>query len=132
MTTTRATTRWRGYAGALVAIVGAAALVMTFLPASGTNLTVWVTFLGERYVVGRGSDASVMALLVIASALVPFGAFFAAVRVSSAAYAAVGRSKVRWAVALAGLLIVKDLSVVIVAVYFLLRVFPSLRRANSH
>ena len=104
-------------------------------PTISSTTTVWVHFLGRRFVVARGGIPSVIApiVLLLFAVFIPGWALINAVRTPQSSFTALGRRRSRWVAALALLFLIPDASFLVVPIYYLLRVRPqlNLQRADA-
>ncbi|NNN02966.1 MAG: hypothetical protein HKL87_03100 [Acidimicrobiaceae bacterium] len=106
--------------------VTSAAIGLMVSPRSA-NTTVSARLFGHNLVVAHGG-ASTFALMVMffVGFWVPGWAIVNAIRTPKSTFASLGRSKARWVASMVILFVIGDASLVLVPIYYLLRVRPQL------
>jgi len=97
------------------------------------NTTVSVRFLGHHFVVARGGVPGVLAPigLLLVGILIPAWAIIDAMRTPKSIFTSLGRSKGRWVASMIILFLIGDVSLLLVPIYYLLRVRPQLNRKQA-
>jgi hypothetical protein len=122
---------WR----AIPVVLGIVAIVVVglLIVPSSANTTVWIHFLGRRFVVARGGAPATIApiFLLLIAILIPAWAIINAVRTPKSTFTSLGRSKGRWVVSMIILFLIGDVSLLLVPIYYLVRVRPQLNRKHA-
>ncbi|MBW4078399.1 MAG: hypothetical protein HIU84_07815 [Acidobacteria bacterium] len=113
----------------IVAIVAFGLLITT----RSTNPTVWVRLLGHHFELARGGIPATIAptVLLLIGVVIPAWAIINAMRTPKGTFASLGRSKSRWVVSMIILFLIGDASLLLVPIYYLLRVRPQLNRVQA-
>jgi hypothetical protein len=111
--------------GGIIAVVGG-----LLIGSPSANTTVWVRFLGHRLVVTHGgalASITPMVLLYI-GIVIPVWALINAVSTPRSTFFSIGRSKGKWVAMLFIVLLIGDVSLLPVPIYYLCRVRSQLNR----
>jgi hypothetical protein len=125
-------TVWSSIPVVLGIIVIAAVSLLIELHPSG-NTTVWFRFLGHHVVVARGGISANVALtvLLLIGVSLPAWAIIHSSRTPKSTFTSLGRSNGRWVVSMVILFLVGDASLLVVPIYYLIRVRPQLNRVQG-
>jgi fumarate reductase subunit D len=112
-------------------VIAIAGLLIGLHPAG--NSTVWIRFLGYHVVVARGGVVAAVAPIVLLpiAILLPAWAVIDASRTSKSTFTSIGRSKGRWVVMMVIVFLVGDASLLLLPIYYLIRVRPQLNRKQA-
>lgn len=93
-----------------------------------TGSTYWLRIFGHRLVFAHGGSYAMIAFLalIVIGIVLPLWAIGHAVFTPKWAFKSLGRSKVRWILAMAVLFLLGDLSVLLPAIYYFIRIRPQL------
>jgi hypothetical protein len=128
----QAATVWR-FIPVVLGVVVIATLGLLIAPHPTGNSTVWIQFLGHHFVVARGGIFATIAPIVLLPILIllPAWAIIDASRTPKSAFTSLGRSKGRWVVSMIILFFVGDVSVLLLPIYYLIRIRPQLQRKQA-
>lgn len=128
----QASTIWR-FVPVVLGVVVTVTLGLLIAPYPTGNSTVWIQFLGYHFVVARGGIFATIAPIVLLPILIllPAWAIIDASRTPKSAFTSLGRSKGRWVVSMIILFFVSDVSVLLLPIYYLIRIRPQLHRKQA-
>jgi hypothetical protein len=97
---------------------------------TGSNTTVSIRLLGHHVVVAHGGVSATIALIVLLliGISLPGWAIIHASRTPKSTFTSLDRSKSRWVASMVILFLIGDVSLLIVPLYYLIRVRPQLNR----
>ena len=97
---------------------------------TGSNTTVSIRLFGHHFVVAHGGVSATIALIVLLliGISLPGWAIIHASRTPKSTFSSLHRSKGRWVASMVILFLIGDVSLLIVPLYYLIRVRPQLNR----
>lgn len=115
----------------VLGIVASVALGL-LLDSGSQNTTASMRLFGHHFVVAHGGSTTIaLALMFFIGLWLPGWSLINAIRTPKSVFRSIGRSKVLWVVALVIVFLVADASLVLVSLYYLLRVRPQLNNCKA-
>jgi hypothetical protein len=123
----------RRFIPVVLGVVVTAALGLLMAPHPTGYSTVWIQLFGHHVIVARGGILATIAPIALLPILIllPAWAIIDASRTPKSAVISLGRSKGRWVVSMIILFLVGDVSVLLLPIYYLIRIRPQLHRKQA-